>query len=220
MLVQYNVTTHKYAPAVLVGEASTSKANSKRFGCWKTKKGKRKVVTTTAKAEGAPTAPKGNDKGKGKAAKLLTIAWQAWVLKVLGSMGSSCIRQDASGRQTKFEIYVPGKRFPTDSQQDEVLLEESSEAPQQNNATSFKPLVPTDGVPVLLKSTRESRPPERYGFIGLTNPLKGVRPVGCKWVYKRKPRVDSEVTAFKARLVAKKDTLNDLGSILRKPTRP
>ncbi|KAL0283212.1 UNVERIFIED_CONTAM: Retrovirus-related Pol polyprotein from transposon TNT 1-94 [Sesamum angustifolium] len=32
---------------------------------------------------------------------------------------------------------------------------------------------------------------------------KGVRSVGCKWVYKRKIRVDREVTTFKARLVAK-----------------
>ncbi|KAL0301943.1 UNVERIFIED_CONTAM: hypothetical protein Sradi_6471100 [Sesamum radiatum] len=59
------VTTHKYAPAVLVGEASTSKANGKRVGCWKTNKGKRKIVTATAKAEGASTAPKGRTKEKG-----------------------------------------------------------------------------------------------------------------------------------------------------------
>ncbi|KAL0455152.1 UNVERIFIED_CONTAM: hypothetical protein Slati_0854400 [Sesamum latifolium] len=32
---------------------------------------------------------------------------------------------------------------------------------------------------------------------------KGVRPVGCKWVYKRKLGADGEVTAFKARLMAK-----------------
>ncbi|KAL0327885.1 UNVERIFIED_CONTAM: hypothetical protein Scaly_2221100 [Sesamum calycinum] len=49
------------------------------------------------------------------------------------------------------------KGFLVDSQRDEVLLEESSEAPQQNNATSFEPSVPTDGGPVLRKSTRESQ---------------------------------------------------------------
>ncbi|KAL0392859.1 UNVERIFIED_CONTAM: hypothetical protein Sradi_2508700 [Sesamum radiatum] len=62
-------------------------------------------------------------------------------------------------------------RFPEDNRQDEVLLEESSETPQQNDATSFEPSIPTDGVPVLCKSTRESQPPERYRFIGLTSQL-------------------------------------------------
>ncbi|KAL0439977.1 UNVERIFIED_CONTAM: hypothetical protein Slati_2480700 [Sesamum latifolium] len=33
MLVQYKATTHKSAPAVLVGEASTSKAKGNRAGC-------------------------------------------------------------------------------------------------------------------------------------------------------------------------------------------
>ncbi|KAL0439427.1 UNVERIFIED_CONTAM: Retrovirus-related Pol polyprotein from transposon RE2 [Sesamum latifolium] len=37
----------------------------------------------------------------------------------------------------------------------------------------------------------------------LVAPPKGARPVGCKWVYKRKLGADGEVTAFKARLVAK-----------------
>ncbi|KAL0439387.1 UNVERIFIED_CONTAM: Retrovirus-related Pol polyprotein from transposon TNT 1-94 [Sesamum latifolium] len=37
----------------------------------------------------------------------------------------------------------------------------------------------------------------------LVDPPKGARPVGCKWVYKRKLGADGEVMAFKARLVAK-----------------
>ncbi|KAL0319630.1 UNVERIFIED_CONTAM: Retrovirus-related Pol polyprotein from transposon RE2 [Sesamum radiatum] len=37
----------------------------------------------------------------------------------------------------------------------------------------------------------------------LVDPPKGVRPVGCKWVYKHKLGVEGEVTAFKATLVAK-----------------
>ncbi|KAL0291514.1 UNVERIFIED_CONTAM: Retrovirus-related Pol polyprotein from transposon TNT 1-94 [Sesamum calycinum] len=48
---------------------------------------------------------------------------------------------------------------------------------------------------------------------------KGVKPVGCKWVYKRKIGADGEVTTFKARLVAKGYTQR-LGSILRKLFRP
>ncbi|KAL0453692.1 UNVERIFIED_CONTAM: Retrovirus-related Pol polyprotein from transposon TNT 1-94 [Sesamum latifolium] len=137
------------------------------------------------------------------------------------------------------------KDFPSDSRRDEVLFEESSEEPQHDSTTSFEPQVHTDGVPVLRRSTRKSRVPERYGFVGLTSQLdnnpktygeamsdidsdkwleamkfemdsmgsnqvwtlvdlpKGVRPVGCKWVYKHKPGADGEVTAFKARLVEK-----------------
>ncbi|KAL0283637.1 UNVERIFIED_CONTAM: Copia protein [Sesamum angustifolium] len=37
----------------------------------------------------------------------------------------------------------------------------------------------------------------------LIDPPKCVKPVGCKWVYKRKLGADGKVTAFKARLVAK-----------------
>ena len=32
---------------------------------------------------------------------------------------------------------------------------------------------------------------------------KGVKPIGCKWIYKRKRRLDGKVETFKARLVAK-----------------
>ncbi|KAL0451444.1 UNVERIFIED_CONTAM: Retrovirus-related Pol polyprotein from transposon RE2 [Sesamum latifolium] len=136
------------------------------------------------------------------------------------------------------------KGFPSDNRRDEVLIKESSGEPPHDSTASFEPIVHTDGVPVLRRSTRESRVPERYGFVGLTSqldndpktygeamldidsnkwleamksemdwmgsnqvwtldPPKGVRPVGYKWVYKRKLGADGEVTAFKARLVAK-----------------
>ncbi|KAL0378773.1 UNVERIFIED_CONTAM: Retrovirus-related Pol polyprotein from transposon RE2 [Sesamum radiatum] len=52
----------------------------------------------------------------------------------------------------------------------------------------------------------------------LVDPPKGVRPVGCKWVYKRKLGANGEVTAFKARLVAKGYTQRP-GSTLRRPIR-
>ncbi|KAL0293523.1 UNVERIFIED_CONTAM: putative mitochondrial protein [Sesamum radiatum] len=137
------------------------------------------------------------------------------------------------------------KGFPSDNRRDEVLIEKSSGEPHHDSTTSFEPTVHTDGVPVLRRSTRESRVPERYGFVGLTSqldndpktygeamsdidsnkwleamkskmdsmgsnqvwtlvdPPKGVRPAGCKCVYKPKLGADGEVTAFKARLVTK-----------------
>ncbi|KAL0361329.1 UNVERIFIED_CONTAM: hypothetical protein Sradi_3817400 [Sesamum radiatum] len=129
--------------------------------------------------------------------------------------------------------------FPADTQQDEVLLETSSETPQQNDVTSSVPMVSIDSVPAL------RRVADRYGFLGLTSQLdndprtyeeaisdidsnkwleamrsevdsigsnqvwtlvdllKDVKPVRCKWVYKRKLGTNVAVTAFKARFVVK-----------------
>ncbi|KAL0434653.1 UNVERIFIED_CONTAM: hypothetical protein Sradi_0173200 [Sesamum radiatum] len=57
--------THKSELAVLVREASTSKAKSKGARCWKRKKGKGTAVTATASTGGAPpTDLKRNGKGK------------------------------------------------------------------------------------------------------------------------------------------------------------
>ncbi|KAL0394452.1 UNVERIFIED_CONTAM: hypothetical protein Slati_4411400 [Sesamum latifolium] len=58
------------------------------------------------------------------------------------------------------------KDFPSDNQRDEVLIEESSGEPPHDNTTSFEATVHTDGVPILRRSTRESRVPERYGSWG------------------------------------------------------
>ncbi|WRX29350.1 Reverse transcriptase [Theobroma cacao] len=35
------------------------------------------------------------------------------------------------------------------------------------------------------------------------DPLEGIKPIGCKWVFKRKTDVDGKVQTFKTRLVAK-----------------
>ncbi|KAL0315178.1 UNVERIFIED_CONTAM: hypothetical protein Scaly_2880900 [Sesamum calycinum] len=101
------------------------------------------------------------------------------------------------------------------------------------------------GYVYLMRSTRESLLPERFGFIRLTSqldndprthgevksdidsdnwfeamkseidlmgsnlvwtivdPPKGVKPLECKWIYKRKLGADGEVTTFKVRLVTK-----------------
>ncbi|KAL0449129.1 UNVERIFIED_CONTAM: hypothetical protein Slati_1469300 [Sesamum latifolium] len=63
------------------------------------------------------------------------------------------------------------KDFPSDSRRDEVLIEESNEEPHHDSTTSFEATVHADGVPVLRRSTRESRVPERYEFVGLTSQL-------------------------------------------------
>ncbi|KAL0451355.1 UNVERIFIED_CONTAM: hypothetical protein Slati_1113600 [Sesamum latifolium] len=63
MLVQYEATTKKSEPTVLVGEASTSKAKGKGARHWKRKKGK---IKTAASALSAPVVPVGMSKGKGK----------------------------------------------------------------------------------------------------------------------------------------------------------
>ncbi|KAL0463158.1 UNVERIFIED_CONTAM: hypothetical protein Slati_0203400 [Sesamum latifolium] len=64
MLVQYEETTHKFKPAVLVGEASTSKAKGKGARRWKGKKDKGIAVTATASTGGAPAASTGKGKRK------------------------------------------------------------------------------------------------------------------------------------------------------------
>ncbi|KAL0373382.1 UNVERIFIED_CONTAM: hypothetical protein Sradi_3253900 [Sesamum radiatum] len=63
------------------------------------------------------------------------------------------------------------KSFSSDSRCDEVFIEESSKEPHHDSTTSFEPPAYTDGVPVLRKSTGESRVPKRYKFMGLTSQL-------------------------------------------------
>ncbi|KAL0286264.1 UNVERIFIED_CONTAM: hypothetical protein Sradi_7153100 [Sesamum radiatum] len=67
------------------------------------------------------------------------------------------------------------KGFPSDNQRDEVLIEESSGEPPRESTASFEPTVHTDSVPILRRSTRESRVPGRYGFVGLTSQLDNDR---------------------------------------------
>ncbi|KAL0427739.1 UNVERIFIED_CONTAM: hypothetical protein Slati_2948700 [Sesamum latifolium] len=61
--------------------------------------------------------------------------------------------------------------FPADTQRDELLLEESSETLQSNAGTSSAPIASTDNVPVLRRSARVPQPPERYGFLCVTDQL-------------------------------------------------
>ncbi|KAL0391191.1 UNVERIFIED_CONTAM: Retrovirus-related Pol polyprotein from transposon TNT 1-94 [Sesamum calycinum] len=50
-------------------------------------------------------------------------------------------------------------------------LSKTCEAPQQNNATLFELIVSTDSIPVLRRSTRVSKLPDRYRFLRLTSQL-------------------------------------------------
>ncbi|KAL0319707.1 UNVERIFIED_CONTAM: Retrovirus-related Pol polyprotein from transposon TNT 1-94 [Sesamum radiatum] len=208
MLVQYEETTHKSKPAVLVGEASTSKAKGKGARCWKRKNGKGTAVTATASTGGAPAAPTG--KGKGKVGGSQRSKANDVCMHYQGK--GHWKRESTTPLQPRFigypketvgyYFYDPAEKiffsrnavflekdFPSDSRRDEVLIEESSEEPHHDSTISFEPPVRTDGVPVLRRSTRETRVLER--------------PVGCKWVYKHNFGAEGEVTAFKARLVAK-----------------
>ncbi|KAL0457753.1 UNVERIFIED_CONTAM: hypothetical protein Slati_0402500 [Sesamum latifolium] len=65
ILVQYEATTHKSEPAVLVGKASTSKTKGKGARRWKRKKGKGTAVKATASIGGAPAAPTGKGQREG-----------------------------------------------------------------------------------------------------------------------------------------------------------
>ncbi|KAK4397625.1 Retrovirus-related Pol polyprotein from transposon TNT 1-94 [Sesamum angolense] len=91
--------------------------------------------------------------------------------------------------------------FPTDTRRDELLLEESSEAPQSNTGTLSAPTISTDNVPILgkwieaMKSEMDSMSSNQVWT--LVDRPKGVRPVRCKWVYKRKIGANGEVTTFK-----------------------
>ncbi|KAL0331670.1 UNVERIFIED_CONTAM: hypothetical protein Sangu_1712500 [Sesamum angustifolium] len=84
-----------------------------------------------------------------------------------------------------YYFYVPSKQkvffsrnvvflergFPTNTRRDELLLEESSEAPQSNAGTSSAPIVSTDNVPILRRSAKVPQPPKRYGFLGVIGQL-------------------------------------------------
>ncbi|KAL0378542.1 UNVERIFIED_CONTAM: Retrovirus-related Pol polyprotein from transposon TNT 1-94 [Sesamum radiatum] len=61
--------------------------------------------------------------------------------------------------------------FLADIRRDELLLEESSEAPQSKAGTSSAPIASTNNVPILHRSSRVSQPPGMYGFLGMTGQL-------------------------------------------------
>ncbi|KAL0377147.1 UNVERIFIED_CONTAM: Retrovirus-related Pol polyprotein from transposon TNT 1-94 [Sesamum calycinum] len=100
------------------------------------------------------------------------------------------------------------KDFPLDTRHEELLLEESSEATSHSATTSSSlPVVPNENISILqgsikcLEVTRfemVSMSPNKVWT--LVDPPKSFKPIGCKWVYKRKRGAVGEVTTFKSRL--------------------
>ncbi|KAL0361182.1 UNVERIFIED_CONTAM: Retrovirus-related Pol polyprotein from transposon RE1 [Sesamum radiatum] len=88
---------------------------------------------------------------------------------------STSLRPLEGSRNTDLKLRIklaarskPLGRTEVDSRQDEVLLEESSEEPRHDSTTSFQPPILTNSVPVLRRSTKESRVPERLISNGYT----------------------------------------------------
>ena len=52
-----------------------------------------------------------------------------------------------------------------------------------------------------MKSEKESMYQNKV--LTLVDPLEGVKPIGCKWVFKKKTDMDGKVQTYKTRLVAK-----------------
>ncbi|KAL0329239.1 UNVERIFIED_CONTAM: hypothetical protein Sradi_4910600 [Sesamum radiatum] len=115
-----------------------------------------------------------------KAARLLNIApsktvaqtpYQIWHGKPASykyfESGVALHTSKASGRQAGFEVFISRnavfleRGFPTDTRRDELLVEESSEAPQSNAGTSSAPNVSTDNVSILRRSARVPQPLKR-----------------------------------------------------------
>ena len=48
----------------------------------------------------------------------------------------------------------------------------------------------------------------------LVNPLEGIIPIGCKWIYKRKIGVDGKVETYKAWLVSPVAMLKSISTLL------
>ncbi|KAK4381679.1 Transposon Ty1-ML2 Gag-Pol polyprotein [Sesamum angolense] len=88
----------------------------------------------------------------------------AYVKRLVGD------KLDSRSSLCRFIVFLE-RGFPSDTRRDELLLEESSEAPQSNAGTSSVPNVSIDNVPIFHRSARVPQPLERYGFLGVTGQL-------------------------------------------------
>ncbi|KAK4406494.1 hypothetical protein Sango_0655900 [Sesamum angolense] len=127
-----------------------------------------------------------NNNGKPASYKYLRVWGTPAVKRLVGdkldSRSSLCSFIGYPKETAGYYFYDPSKQkvfvsnvvflkrgFPTDTRRDDLLLEESSEAPHSNAGKSSAPTVSTDNVPILRRSARVPQPPERYGFLGVTS---------------------------------------------------
>ena len=95
-----------------------------------------------------------------------------------------------SGRVvTQPECFIGLGEFPVDPETDPYNY---NEAVQDKDVTLWQSA---------MKTEMESMYSNQVWL--LVDPPNGVKPIGCKWIYKRKRGVDGKVETFKARLVAK-----------------
>ncbi|KAL2245887.1 UNVERIFIED_CONTAM: Retrovirus-related Pol polyprotein from transposon TNT 1-94 [Sesamum indicum] len=85
---------------------------------------------------------------------------------------SSLCRFMAYPKETAgYYFYDPNKRFISRKTQCSWKKESSEATPQMDVVTSSAPIVPTNDIPILRRSTRLFQQPERYGFLGLIGQL-------------------------------------------------
>ena len=82
---------------------------------------------------------------------------------------------------------------------DPVELDENNEDPISYMDAMQRP--DSDRWLGAMKSEMESM--EIHGVWTLVDPPEGIKPIGCKWIFKRKRGADGQVETYKARLVAK-----------------
>ncbi|KAK4383116.1 hypothetical protein Sango_2807900 [Sesamum angolense] len=194
MLVQYEATIKKSAPSVLIGERQEGLTLEKEEGALEEglsqSISQSKVLQRSRKLSKDEVVLRLGD-GKAVAAeaveiiKLVTNDRVRLELKdcyFVPNMIKNIISIPLLDNPGQWETsWIQGlvcagslvirKKLQADTRSDELLLEESSEAPQSNAGTSSAPTVSTDNVPILHRSAIVPQPPERYGFLGVTGQL-------------------------------------------------
>ncbi|KAL0423464.1 UNVERIFIED_CONTAM: hypothetical protein Sradi_0881200 [Sesamum radiatum] len=167
MLAQYEATTHKSASVVLVGEASTCERQEGLM--LEVEEGKGKGRRNHSLQQSRVNDASIHYQGKGH--------WKRECPQLLSNLGMFVIEVN------KITNLFLGYWIPTVELMSGYALEmatkllniASSETVPQTPYKIWhgkpRPTIFTDSIRVLRRSTRESRPPDRYGFLGLTSQL-------------------------------------------------